>query len=305
MRVRGYRSEPNSYRQIGGIDLPYHRRGVNHAFAGFRTAIGIKPTTTQQSLTFFPHTMRTFAYFLLGTLVSLDVSPTGWKSAREWPAPEAKQAAAADESFLYAITNTLVAKYDRKTGKRVAVSTGDKAEHLNSGFLWDGRIYCAHSNFPMLPEQSKLMVLDPDTMRLSTFKDFGNAGGSLTWAVRHEGHWWCNFAHYGAANSQTFLVKYDDSWRELGRWTYPLEIFRELHDYSFSGGLWRDGSLLVTGHDDPVLFRFQLREGQLQLIEKLPIPFTGQGFAEDPGTGGLVGIDRARKRLVLAEKPAD
>ena len=237
-------------------------------------------------------------WLLPGSLSAfLIVSQTAWEKVGEWPAPEAKQAAATDERFFYAITNTLVAKYDRENGERVAVSTGE-AEHLNSGFLWEGRVYCAHSNYPHVPEQSKILVLDPDTMRLSTFKDFGNAGGSLTWAVRHGGHWWCNFARYGSDNVRTFLVKYDDDWREQGRWTYPPEVFGELHEYSFSGGVWRDGSLLVTGHDDPVLFRFQLQDGQplLRLVEKQSIPFTGQGIADDPRTGGLVGIDRARKK---------
>ncbi|HEX4131618.1 MAG TPA: hypothetical protein VHZ24_16390 [Pirellulales bacterium] len=51
-----------------------------------------------------------------------------------WP-DEAKQAAAADEQFVDAVTNRLVAKYDRFTFQRIAMSDG-KAEHLNSGFLW-------------------------------------------------------------------------------------------------------------------------------------------------------------------------
>ena len=39
------------------------------------------------------------------------------------------------------------------------------AKHLNSGFFHDGKLYCAHSNYPKLPESSQLMVLDPDTMK--------------------------------------------------------------------------------------------------------------------------------------------
>src|SRR5690606_24801350 len=46
------------------------------------------------------------------------------------PAPEAVQAAAADERFVYAIANSVVAKYDRASGERVAASTGE-AKHLN------------------------------------------------------------------------------------------------------------------------------------------------------------------------------
>ena len=56
------------------------------------------------------------AWLLPGSLSALIVAPTAWEKAGEWPAPEAKQAAAADERFLYAVTNTLVAKYDRETG---------------------------------------------------------------------------------------------------------------------------------------------------------------------------------------------
>lgn len=252
-----------------------------------------------------PRIAAWFAFVAIASPVASRAAETAWAKAGEWSAPEAKQAAAADGRFFYAVTSTLVAKYDRETGKRVAVSTG-KAEHLNSGFFREGRLFCAHSNYPHLPEESKILVLDPETMVLSTFKDFGNAGGSLTWAVFHDGHWWCNFARYGADNAGTFLVKYDDQWRERGRWTYPPEVFRELHDYSFSGGVWRDGSLLVTGHDDPVIFRFRLRNGdtRLELVEKQAVPFTGQGIADDPATGGLVGIDRARKKVILA-RPAD
>jgi endonuclease/exonuclease/phosphatase family metal-dependent hydrolase len=224
-----------------------------------------------------------------------------WKRLTDLSAPEAHQAAAADEQHVYAITNTRIARYDRETGQRISVSTGD-AQHLNSGFLWNGRLYCAHSNYPRTPEHSQIKVLDPQSMQLSTFKDFGNFGGSLTWVVRHDGTWWCNFARYGDDNAGTFLVRFDDEWRETGRWTYPAEVTRQLGRYSLSGGLWHEGALLVTGHDDPVLFRLRLPEagGVLQFVDTQAAPFTGQGIAHDPRTGGLVGINRARREVVLA-----
>lgn len=101
----------------------------------------------------------------------------------ELPAPEANQAAAADEHFVYAIDSAVVAKYDRATGKRLAVSTGN-ATHLNSGFFWEGKLYCAHSNYPRKPERSEIMVMNPETMLLKPFKEFGDSRGSLTWIVR-------------------------------------------------------------------------------------------------------------------------
>ena len=224
-----------------------------------------------------------------------------WKETGTLSAPEAHQAAAADDKFVYAITNTLVAKYDRQSGEKLATSTGE-AKHLNSGFLWERRLYCAHSNYPQTPEQSEIKVLDLESLRLTTFKDFGSIGGSLTWAVRYDEHWWCNFARYGDDNAQTFLVKVDRDWRELGRWTYPPEVIRELHRMSLSGGLWRDGSLLVTGHDDPVFFRLRLPKtgSVLEFVEQQSVPFTGQGFADDPKTGGMVGINRSQRLLVFA-----
>jgi endonuclease/exonuclease/phosphatase family metal-dependent hydrolase len=228
-----------------------------------------------------------------------------WSLAGSLAAPEANQAAAADEKSVYAITNTHVARYHRESGQRTAVSSGP-ALHLNSGFLWQGRLYCAHSNYPLVPEKSEIKVLDLESMQLTTFKDFGNFGGSLTWAIRRDGHWWCNFARYGADNRQTFLVKFDNEWREVARWTYPREVVAELGRHSLSGGVWRRGELLVTGHDDPVLFRLRLpSEGNvLELVGKQAIPFSGQGIAADPLTGGLVGIHRARKQVLFASAPA-
>jgi hypothetical protein len=224
-----------------------------------------------------------------------------WTTAQTMPAPEAVQAAAADEQFFYAIASTHVAKYDRRTGRRLATSTGE-ARHLNSGFVWEGKLYCAHSNYPQIPEQSEIKVLDVDSMRLSTFKEFGNFGGSLTWAIRDGDHWWCNFARYGNDNAQTFLVKFDDDWREIGRWVYPEALIRQLGRFSLSGGIWRGGELLVTGHDDPLLFRLRLPVSgpTLDLVGTAAIPFTGQGIASDPATGGLVGIHRLRRQVIFA-----
>jgi hypothetical protein len=229
----------------------------------------------------------------------------GWSLVRAMPAAEAHQAAAAMGDWVFAITNSKIAKYDRQTGARLAVSTGE-AKHLNSGFAWEGRLYCAHSNYPRKPEQSEIMVLDPEAMRLTTFKEFGNFGGSLTWAVRQGDAWWCNFALYGDDNARTFVVKFDDQWREQGRWTYPREVLQEIGRSSLSGGLWLDGSLLVTDHDHPVIYRLRVPEegSTLEFLGQEPAPFPGQGIAIDPETGGLVGIHRFKRQVIFAERMA-
>lgn len=217
-------------------------------------------------------------------------------------APEATQAAAADERFVFAVGSAEVARYDRSTGERQALSTG-KAKHLNSGFLWNGKLYCAHSNFPLKPEQSQIMVLDVATMTLGVFKDFGEYRGSLTWAVHEGDFWWCTFAHYGADNAKTVLVKLDDQWKELGAWFYPPEVIQDLGKFSISGGVWRKNQLFATGHDHRVLFRLEIPEkgDVLRLVETIPSPFPGQGIANDPKTGGFIGINRAKRQVVFGE----
>lgn len=248
--------------------------------------------------------MRVYLHSIIVLLfpsLLIEVQAIAWETSNTCTAPEAHQAAAADRDCLYAINNTHVAKYDRRTGKRIALSNGD-AKHLNSGFLWKNRLLCAHSNFPQTPEQSQIKVLDLNTMQLSTWKDFGNYGGSLTWVIHDQNHWWCNFAKYGSENAKTFLVKFDQDWKEKGRWLYPKSVIKRLGSYSLSGGLWRNGELIVTGHDDPILFRLQVpKTGKtLRFLGTESVPFTGQGIGVDPLTGGLIGIHRQKKQLVLA-----
>lgn len=216
--------------------------------------------------------------------------------------PCANQAAAADERFVYAVDNSVVAKHDRATGKELARSSGP-ATHLNSGFLWEGMLYCAHSNFPKVPHQSDIRVLDPDSMKLEIFHRFEDPPGSLTWAVRKGSEWWCCFAHYGKDNAKTALVRYAAGWKETGRWSFSKELIADWHDYSLSGGIWIGDELLATGHDKKVLYKLRLpKEGTvMELVEVIPSPFPGQGIAVDAKAGELIGIERAKRLVVFAK----
>lgn len=255
-------------------------------------------------------TMKTIVIYLIlltttpiGLQTIFAASPDKWQQRQEITAPEAFQAAAADVEHVYAITNRQVAKYDRLTGQRIAISHGD-AKHLNSGVFWQASLLCAHSNYPLIPEQSEIKVLDLESMELSTLKNFGDFGGSLVWVVRHNDYWWCNFAKYGNENAETFLVQFDDGWNELQRWTYPTAVTSQLGRYSLSGGLWYQNELLVTGHDKPELYRLRLPAtgNVLQFIGQQSVPFSGQGFAVDPKTGGLVGINRADRKIIFVTR---
>jgi hypothetical protein len=233
----------------------------------------------------------------------LPKSTTAYIKTAEMPSPLANQAAAADDRYVYVVDDGVIGKYDRDTGKELARSTG-KATHLNSGFLYEGKLYAAHSNYPKKPHQSDIRLLDPETMKLDVFHVFEDPPGSLTWAVRRGNEWWCQFAHYGADNGKSLLIRYTPDWKETGRWTFPPDLVADWGQYSLSSGIWHDGDLLTTGHDKKVLYRLKVPEknGVVEVVDVIPCPFPGQGIASDPKTGGLVGIDRGRRMVVFATR---
>ena len=237
------------------------------------------------------------------------VLPTvpGYAETERLSSPHATQAAAADEEKLYAISNTTVATYDRKSGKLLATTSAEGTEHLNSGFLHEGRIYAAHSNYPETPHESDIRVFDPQANTLEIHHVFPDPPGSLVWCLRHDGHWWCCFAWYGDENSQTVLIEYaDDSFtREHRRFFFPPAVIADFDGMSASGGIWDGDTLLASHHHYPVLYRLRLPSDPeattLELVETLSCPFPGQGIAADPATpGGLSGIDRPARAIVTA-----
>ena len=114
---------------------------------------------------------------------ALPLTP-GWTLASELKSEYAVQAAAADETHVYAVSSTHVARYDRKTGKRLGVATTPVTKHLNSAFVWKGKVYCAHSNYPKTPEESDIRVFDPAKDMLAVFHAFKDPPGSLVWNFR-------------------------------------------------------------------------------------------------------------------------
>jgi len=229
----------------------------------------------------------------------------GWTTTRLIASPHATQAAAADERHVYAISNTTVASYDRRTGALVRTGTAADAKHLNSGFVHDGLVYCAHSNYPAEPPESEIRVFDPESGELSLHYRFVDPPGSLVWCVRRGGNWWCCFAWYRAENARTVLVEYAAGGlrEEVRRFTFPAAVVADWDGMSASGGIWDGDTLLVSHHHFPVLYRLALPEsgGELRLVEALACPFPGQGIAADP-CGGLVGIDRGCRRIVFADR---
>lgn len=228
----------------------------------------------------------------------------GLTATRLIASPHATQAAAADGRNVYAISNTTVARYDRCTGRLVASATTPSTRHLNSGFLHEGKVWCAHSNYPAQPHESDIRVYDPGNNTLSVHHEFQSPPGSLVWCVVRDGAWWCCFAHYGADNATTMLIEYEPGGfhRERRRFTFPPKVVADWDGMSASGGIWDGDTLLVSHHHFRVLYRLRLPAAGdvLELVEAVHCPFPGQGIAADRTSGGLVGIDRGRPAVVFA-----
>ncbi len=234
-------------------------------------------------------------------------------------AQEAHQGVAVDEKHVYAIASRAIGKYDKYTGailKRWEASEEEPLIHLDSGVVVDGKLYCAHSNFPGLPMTSSVEVWDCETMRHVGSHSFGIAWGSCTWIDRHDKHWWGVFAHYqsgqngghpGRDNSWTVLLKFDDTWRPLESWVFPSEIVERFERHSCSGGSWgADGLLYCTGHDAPEVYVMRLPKAGsiLESVDVLPFRNHGQGIAFDRSVPRrLYGIVRQEKLVVSEELP--
>lgn len=171
------------------------------------------------------------------------------ETIRRYAAPEARQAVAVDSTHFYAITNREIGKYDRATGARVAHWRGEDAGpfiHLNSGVVIDGRLYCAHSNYPGVPMVSSIEVFDTTTLQHVDSIPLGLGHGSATWVDRHDEAWWVAFANYagrggepGRGPEYTLLVRYDETWRQTGAWAFPADVVARWDGMSTSGGFWR------------------------------------------------------------------
>lgn len=225
--------------------------------------------------------------------------------------PEADQGVAVDARHFYAVDNRTIAKYDKQSGRRVALWQGaadGPIIHLDSAMVWRGRLYCAHSNYPGVPMLSSIEIFDAATLEHVASHSFGIAWGSATWVDRHDEAWWVGFANYGDEGGTpghgpqwTTLVRFDDDWRPTGAWTNPPEIVARFATpdrpgRSNSGGSWgSDGLLYITGHDRQELYGVRLpQQGSvLEFVKMIRIAPHGQGIAWDRTMSNILyGIER-------------
>lgn len=238
------------------------------------------------------------------------------ETVRRLPAPEARQGVAVDARHLYAVDNSTIAKYDRRTGDRIAVWTGDKSRfpHLNSCAVIRAELVCAASNYPATPMVSSVEIFDPAKMAHLRSIPLGKQPGSLTWADWKDGAWWATFANYdgrggepGRDHRATTLVKFDARWTPLQSWTFPDTVLERFKPASASGGAWGPGGLLyVTGHDhgEIYLLRVPASSSVLEHVATLKAPIHGQAIAFDPAAPNRVfGISRPDLQMIEMKLP--
>jgi hypothetical protein len=254
---------------------------------------------------------------VLGALFALVAGAAGAETltaeiVRRMPALEARQGVAVDARYVYAIDNSVIGKYDKKTGAKVAEWKGDPGRfpHLNSCAVLGRELVCASSNYPAVPMASSVEIFDPVRMVHLRSVSLGPQVGSLTWLDRKDGAWWATFANYGDRGGEpgrdtrwTTLVKFDDQWRRMESWLFPPAVIARMTPRSSSGGAWgEDGLLYATGHDEPELYVLRLPEGgaTLEHVATIAIQAEGQAIAFDRSDRRMLyGISRT-KREVLA-----
>ena len=246
--------------------------------------------------------------FLTASAV-LSAEPTLTQIA-EFVVPEAGQGVAVDARFFYAIDDTTIAKYEKKTGtlvKRWEQEPGGRLIHLDGAVVRNGRIYAAHSNYPGWPMTSSLEIFDAESLEHVGSHSFGINWGSLTWCDFRDGSWWMVFANYDQPygpnrtpygyKAATQLVKFTPDFRMVEAWVLPKAILDRFGAMSNSGGSWGpDGALYLTGHDLDELYKVRLpRAGSvLELVASIPMSVRGQGIAWDHSEPGVIyGVIRA------------
>lgn len=252
--------------------------------------------------------MRFKPIVALALLLSACVSPGPSAGTRVLPAEEAVQGVAADAGHFYAIADRAIGKYRRTDGVRVArwsAPSGGHFKHLNAGFVRDGKLIVAHSNFPVRPDRSSVEFFDAGDLRHLRTHEFVDPPGSLTWIVPRGAGWLACFAHYARTSdtSRTRIVELDADFRILRSMPLAPELLARFGSASAScGAFGPDGVLHLSGHDAKELYRVRLPEGDgaVTLDSVIPFPGEGQGFAWDAsGSGDLFGILRSRRQVVI------
>jgi hypothetical protein len=239
------------------------------------------------------------------------------RTVREYEVPEADQGVAVDARHFYAVDNSVIAKYERDSGRLAARWVGPDhglIRHLNSCLAEDGRLWCANSNYSRTPHGSSVEIFDTASMSHADSHSLGMTDeGSLTWFDRYRGGWIAGFAHYTgdggvAFKDHTFssVVTFDGEWRRTGGWLFPAPVVERMAPDAASGGaIGPDGLLYILGHDRAemyVLARPSMGPTLLH-VATIDLQAAGQAFSFAEGRTVLT-IDRKIGAVRVIELPA-
>ncbi len=259
-----------------------------------------------------------FIFLILNLTLNLAQTPC-FETVQKFYAEEARQGIAVDENYIYIINNREIAKYDKNTTRKIAQWKDEKDGkfiHMNSGVIVDGKLYCAHSNYPYFPMTSSIEIFNPNNLEHIGTHSFGIYRGYCTWVDFYDGFWWAAFVHYNkwkdSTNTDvrwTTVIKFDDQWRELESWTFPKEVLTLFGDMSNSGGSWGPDNLLYcTGHDRNELYVLKIPDSGsvLELVQIITIESYGQGIAWDRFNQNYIyGIIKSERQVVVSKFTCD
>ena len=232
---------------------------------------------------------------------------------------DARQGVAVDEEYFYAVHNFRITKHRKGDGTPLLQWDGINEDgplmHMDSGVVWQGKLFASHSNYPKWPMTSSVEDWDTETMEHVASHSFGIELGSFTWLDRYQNYWWGAFGNYDKVQKgqtdaygqtvRTQVVKMDDQFRVLARWTLPKTVLERIAPMSNSGGSWGpDGYLYLPGHDHPEIYVMQIPElgSELRWVATIEAPdIHGQGIAwdrsdSDASTGNKRELWGIRKR---------
>ena len=243
--------------------------------------------------------------------VAPDVEQLIAKTIRVYKAAEATQGVAVDGRYFYAVDNTVLAKYDIRSGQVVDRWIGARnglIRHMNSCLAEPGRLWCANSNYPQTPMGSSVEVFASVPMTHVASHSLGLLDeGSLTWVDRYRTGWIAGFSHYDENGGVRFkdhafssVVAFDAQWRRTGGWLFPPGALERMAPYASSGGaIGPDGWLYLLGHDRPELYVVgrPAMGPVLVHIATIALEAEGQAFSWAKSGRTIFAIDR-RQRLV-------
>lgn len=238
------------------------------------------------------------------------------REIRRFKAEEASQGVAVDAGFIYVIGNSEIGRYRKDTLEKTGTwnqPKGGPIIHLNAGIVKDGRLYCAHSNFPGIPMTSSVEVWDTATMQHVDSHSLGIDMGSLTWIEPGPEGWLACFAHYskdkprtGRDPAWTEIVQFDAQWRRTGGWVFPETLTAHFGGSSCSGGATGpEGYLYVSGHTWRELYVMQFPEAGsvMRWLDTLTMSAEGQAFNWDPAQPDLhYGIIKRTREVVISRR---